>query len=147
MDVQNVLRSQTMVHVRHKNEWILASVHKLAANGTLVYVTTCDSETTMIIDLDSREAKDIKLALFGMDISHLRTAKDEKYGLDNIPIVLISLRDKLFELNGHLCKGILETNAAMKSELDLYRFAVEQIRMDIFEYQDFDIHILGDLIL
>ena len=148
VDAQDVLTPQTMVYIKDGNpEWKLASVDKFAPSDKLVYVTKCNGGgDVVVIDLNGTGVKDIKLALFGIDPMHLPRGEDLRYNLNGIPIVLMALRDKLFALNGHLQRGILKKKPK-KSGVNSYKLAVEQNRMNSFEYDGFDVHICGALII
>merc|ERR1712228_40812 len=148
-NVGNVLLPQTKVYIKDEdNEWMLGSVNKLTLNQTLVYVTKYNDEfDVVVIDLSGSEAANIKLALFGINAMYLPKDDDYKYDLNEIPMLLIALRNKLFDCGGYCAEQIFANKAQNKSEYDLFKFAIEQNRMQSFEYDGFDVHILSNLIL
>eukprot|EP01083_Nonionella_stella_P023957 66291_1 len=145
-NIDAILVPHTPVFVYNKEQWILARVHKLGSENTVCFVTTEEQKTQIIIDLHGEEHKQyIKLAIFGVNPAILETDYDHKYALKDVPVVLMSLRDKLFELGGHLTQGIFRKEAD-KTQYNSYKLCVEQERMDVFDDDECDVHIVSNLI-
>ena len=155
-NAQNILKKNTKVYIYNElhDIWSLGTVNKMVINNNnnnnnnnrYCFVTMDDDEKdNVVIDLNTKEAKDIKLAIFGINPKFLNNDRDEKYNLNSIPLILINLRDLLFKFNGHYKEGIFRKEA-MKLKYNIFKFAVEQNRINSFNYDEFDVNNISNLI-
>ncbi len=105
-DAHNVLNTNTFVYVDNN----LGQITKLSENECFIKI----EESEEIIEMDMA-SNNIRLAIFGIDPSCIEMVEyDNKYSLHTIPTILIKIRNKLFQLNGHLVGGIFRKEANQK---------------------------------
>eukprot|EP00484_Ammonia_sp_Unknown_P024249 CAMPEP_0197051320 /NCGR_PEP_ID=MMETSP1384-20130603/26015_1 /TAXON_ID=29189 /ORGANISM="Ammonia sp." /LENGTH=431 /DNA_ID=CAMNT_0042483869 /DNA_START=1 /DNA_END=1296 /DNA_ORIENTATION=- len=156
-DAQSVLKKDTKVYVQVDDggDWVLGTVRNMSADETICFVSPDDHKDVakyatdqhskhIVINLSvAKEAKNLKLAMFGVDPAVLPSQTDRKYDLEFIPLVLLNLRSLLFKLGGQYKPGIFEREPTNLYQYDAFKLAVEQNRMDTFNYNDdqvFDVH-------